>query len=67
MSQLLERPRPRTRFVQRDILSLMGETICLSSHEPEPTAHLEMARQTVSLPSPARIIDEDPERWDGLS
>ena len=25
MSQLLERPRPRTRFVQRDILSLMGD------------------------------------------
>lgn len=68
MSQLLERPRLRNRFIQRDILSHMGETICLSSHEIERLARLEPVRQeVVSTPAPARVIDEDPERWDGLS
>jgi hypothetical protein len=67
MSQLLERSRPRHRFAQRDILSHMGETICLSSQEPEPPARLELLQQVVSLPAPPRASDEDPERWDGLS
>jgi hypothetical protein len=67
MSQLLERPRPRHRFAQRDILSHMGETICLSSHEPEPPARRQMPHVVVTLPAPAQVIDEDPERWDGLS
>jgi hypothetical protein len=67
MSQLLERPRPRNRFFQRDILSHMGETICLSSHEIERLARPEPdLQEVISIPSPARIIDEDPERWDGL-
>ena len=66
MSQLLERPRPRNRFVQRDILSLLGETICLSSHDPEPPAHKISPREIV-VPAPMRVVDEDPERWDGLS
>jgi hypothetical protein len=45
----------------------MGETICLSSHEPEPPARLEMIHGVISLAAPVRVIDEDPERWDGLS
>jgi len=67
MSQLLERPRPRNRFFQRDILSHMGETICLSSHEIERLARPEPVRQLIPIPTPSRAIDEDPERWDGLS
>ena len=66
MSQLLERTRPRNRFIQRDILSLMGETICLSSHEPEPPAR-EAAPREIAFSTPTHILDEDPERWDGLS
>ena len=66
MSQLLERPRPRQRFFSSDILSQMGETICLSSHVAEPPARKPVVRE-IPLPAPVQVVDEDPERWDGLS
>lgn len=66
MSQLLERPRPRHRFFSRDILSQMGETICLSSHEVPPPARKAVLRE-IAVPVPVQVVDEDPERWDGLS
>ena len=66
MSQLLERPRPRHRFFQRDILSQMGETICLSSHVAEPPIRKAVLRE-IAVPAPVQVVDEDPERWDGLS
>jgi hypothetical protein len=66
MSQLLERPRPRHRFFSRDILSQMGETICLSSHEHAPPARKPVLRE-ITIPAPVEVVDEDPERWDGLS
>jgi hypothetical protein len=66
MSHLLERPRVRQRFFQRDILSQMGETICLSSHMPEPPARKPVLRE-IAVPAPVQVVDEDPERWDGLS
>jgi hypothetical protein len=66
MSQLLERPRPRHRFSSRDILSQMGETICLSSHVVEPPARKPVVRE-IAIPAPVQVVDEDPERWDGLS
>lgn len=65
MSQLLERLRPRHPFARLDILSHLGETICLSP-EPPPPLRREIPSHPVS-PMPTRIIDEDPERWDGLS
>ena len=66
MSHLLERPRVRQRFFQRDILSQMGETICLSSHMPESPARKPVLRE-IAVPAPVQVVDEDPERWDGLS
>jgi hypothetical protein len=69
MSQLLERPRSRRPFARMDILSQLGETICLppaDCHTP-PVRRAIPAPAPVRQPTPARVIDEDPERWDGLS
>ena len=65
MAQLLERPRSRRPFSRMDILAQMGETICLSVEPPAPGRRQISAR--VPAPAPHPIIDEDPERWDGLS
>ena len=72
MSQLLERPRHRRAFARMDILSQMGETICLPAYEPPAPVRRQIPAPppvavTAVTPAPARIVDEDPERWDGLS
>ena len=67
MAQLLDRPRSRRPFARMDILAEMGETICLAV---EPPAHVRReisARLPAPVPAPSRALDEDPERWDGLS
>lgn len=64
MPQLLD--RSRNRPVSRiDILSRMGETICL----PAAEGASERIRpiRTPPKPRPPAIIDEEPERWDGLA
>lgn len=66
MPQLLERPRAR-HFAHIDILSRMGETICLPPSEtPSPKARPQRTPPAHQRDT-AAIIDEDPERWDGLS
>jgi hypothetical protein len=66
MPQLMERKRVRS-FARIDILSRMGETICL----PEPEMPSPKVRPVRTPPAPERagrvIVDEEPERWDGLS
>ena len=67
MAQVLEYPRSRRPFARMDILARMGETICLAV---EPPAHVRReipAGLPVPMPAPSRAIDEEPERWDGLS
>ena len=65
MTQLLERARPRRLFSRMDILAQLGETICLEVEPPAPARREFLAR--VPTPAPHPVIDEDPERWDGLS
>jgi hypothetical protein len=68
MSQLLERTRTRRAFARVDILSEFGETICLPSVEtPAPVSRHVPAPQSTLIAAPPRIVDEEPERWDGLS
>ena len=64
MSQLLKRPRTSRPFDQADILSRLGETICLPPLEIPSPIRREIHPPT---PAPKTPIDEDPERWDGLS
>ena len=68
MSQLLEHTRTRRPFARRDILSQFGETICLPVVEvPAPMRRSVPVVQPAIIPTSERAIDEDPERWDGLS
>ncbi|HEY7115739.1 MAG TPA: hypothetical protein VH475_04080 [Tepidisphaeraceae bacterium] len=59
MSQILESCRKSGRFDQVDILSRLEETVCLPPLEIQSPIHREIER---ALP-----VDEEPERWDGLS
>lgn len=65
MTPLVDRPQRKRPFACADILSQLGETIFLpdieksSRSQPHDPSKLEMAGK--------RIIDEEPERWDGLS
>jgi hypothetical protein len=69
MAQLLDKQRPRRPFARADILSRMGETICLPDFPIERA--IPKPRHTPPPPPPPKqravIIDEEPERWDGLS
>lgn len=67
MAQILERPRTRRPFTRMDILAQMGETICLEIEPPAQVRREIPARLPVPVPAPSRALDEDPERWDGLS
>lgn len=65
MPQVMERSRVRS-FARIDILSRMGETICLPELErPSPKV-----RPVRTPPAQERrvveVVDEEPERWDGL-
>ena len=64
MPQLLDQKR-QERMARIDILSQMGETICLGEFGARPTR----IRPTRTPPPQPRQtpIDEDPERWDGLA
>jgi hypothetical protein len=63
MTQLLDRARSKKNFARIDVLSRYGETICLPEIElPAPTRE-----QTRPHAIPNRALEEDPERWDGLS
>lgn len=61
MTLLLERPARRRSFARADILSSMGETLCVQITEE---------KRAPEKPAPAPAIvdrfEEDPERWDGL-
>jgi hypothetical protein len=61
MTQLLDRNARKRPFARADILSHMGETICVVDVElPAP--------KRTPPPKPiAKVVDEDPERWDGLA
>jgi hypothetical protein len=63
MTPLLDRPKSKCCFAHVDILSQLGETIFLADLEnsslPEP-------HDPPCLSTP-RPMDEEPERWDGLS
>jgi hypothetical protein len=61
VTQLLDRNPRKQPFARADILSQMGETICLIDLE------LPTLRRTSPTKSAPKLIDEDPERWDGLS
>ncbi len=63
MTHLLERLRPRRKFFKADILSRFGETICLPEMEIASPAREQKKQSAI----PARVWEEDPERWDGLS
>jgi hypothetical protein len=64
MTQMLERTRPRRRFARADILAELGETIFL----PELTIPAPAPVREQSKPrQPQVAVDEDPERWDGMS
>jgi len=65
MAQVLERPRSRRPFARLDILAQMGETICLKVEPPARVRH-EIPVQ-IPAQAPYSVVDEDPERWDGLS
>ena len=63
MTQLLDQKRARRPFALADILSRMGETICIVELEiPVPKAATSAATQTTQ-----RVEEADAERWDGLS
>jgi hypothetical protein len=64
MTYMLERPRVRRPFERADILSLMGETICLS--EVPDRAPKRRPEETVPQVE-APCWDEEPERWDGMA
>lgn len=64
MTYMLERPRVRRPFDRADILSRMGETICMAEL-PECAPK---SRADEPMPQPqAASWDEEPERWDGMS
>lgn len=61
MTALLERSSRRRPFAQADILSRMGETLCIELLE-------EKRNPEKADPAPVIIdqFEEDPERWDGM-
>jgi hypothetical protein len=67
MAQVLDRSGSRRPFARMDILARMGETICLTVEPPAPARREISARVFAPVPTPRPVVDEDPERWDGLS
>jgi hypothetical protein len=76
MAQMLNANARRRPFARADILSLLGETICLAESDSTPRVTPPRSKLRVFAPPPRRpappaisIEDcgEDPERWDGLS
>lgn len=68
MAPLVEKRRPSRPFDRADILFLLGETICVDvSHKS--TAKTDPDRVTTRPPNPEsrRAVEEEAERWDGLS
>jgi hypothetical protein len=60
VTQLLDRHPRKRPFARADILSHMGETICV--------VDLEVPAPKRTPPKPmATVVDEEPERWDGLA
>lgn len=63
MAHMLEQPRPRRVFARADILSNLGETIC-GMHFEIPTPK---RGEAIEPKCESFEIEEDPERWDGMS
>lgn len=61
MTLLLDRPVRRRPFARADILSRMGETLCVQITEEK-----RVPEKPAPAPAIADRFDEDPERWDGM-
>lgn len=61
MTLLLDRPVRRRSFARADILSRMGETLCVQITEEKRAPE-----KPAPAPATANHFEEDPERWDGL-
>ena len=61
MSHLLKNPPKDRSFRHADILSRLGETVCLVLDR-----EILAPRRPQPQEADARTCEEDPERWDGL-
>ena len=76
MAQMLNANARRRPFARADILSLLGETICLAEADLTPRTVPPRSKLQVFIPPPRRPappeisigdLEEEAERWDGMS